>query len=121
MIIPCEKTQVTMSKDNDYIKLIHSKRWLALRRDYLTRHPLCERCRENDRLRTATEVHHKIPIESGHCYNEKSRLAYDPTNLMALCRECHINEHRAMHSCSQEEAGRRATAHRDWFKRTFID
>ena len=33
-----------MAKDKEYIKLIHTSRWLRLRRDVLSAHPLCQAC-----------------------------------------------------------------------------
>lgn len=110
-----------MAKDNDYIKLIHSKKWVKLRNIYLSRHPLCEICRRSERLRPATEVHHKKPIETGYTYADKERLAYDVNNLMALCSECHRNEHIAMRSGSNETRRQRTEDYKAWFKSEFID
>lgn len=53
-----------MAKDKDYIRMIHTARWLRLRRDKLTVQPLCERCEEEGRLAPATEVHHVLPVAS---------------------------------------------------------
>lgn len=85
-----------MAKDKDYRRLIHSRRWLMLRRDILTAHPLCENCQKTDRVALATEVHHRKPVESGINYAEKRRLMYDPGNLMALCHDCHVKIHTEM-------------------------
>ena len=110
-----------MARDANYNKIIHSKRWIALRRIYLAEHPLCEQCRKKELLRPAIDVHHVIPIETGNTYADKAKLAFDINNLMALCRECHVEEHRMMKSGSAEERQRRKDEHKDWFKRTFID
>ena len=67
-----------MAKDKDYIKLIHTPRWLRLRRDTLTAHPLCERCQAEGYITPAIEVHHRKPVEDGINYTEKYRLMYDP-------------------------------------------
>lgn len=45
-----------MAKDKDYIKLIHTPRWLNLRRAILSAHPLCERCEAQGYITPATEV-----------------------------------------------------------------
>ena len=54
-----------MAKDADYRRLIHTARWLRLRRDTLTAHPLCERCQVDGYVTPATEVHHVRPVEDG--------------------------------------------------------
>lgn len=85
-----------MAKDKDYIKLIHTPRWLRLRRAVLTSHPLCERCGDQGYITPATEVHHRRPVEYGVTYAEKCRLMYDVNNLRALCHDCHVKEHTGM-------------------------
>ena len=43
----------------------------------------CEACGAAGRL----EVHHRVPLHRGGA-------PYDPANLVALCRGCHIDAHR---------------------------
>lgn len=69
-----------MAKDKDYIRLIHTAKWLRLRRDKLNDTPLCERCEELGRVAAATEVHHVIPVEDGLTKQEKERLMFDYFN-----------------------------------------
>lgn len=95
-----------MAKDKDYRKLIHAPRWLRLRRDYLSEHPLCEQCQAEGYVTPATEVHHRKPVEYGINYNEKYRLMYNPDNLCALCHGCHVKIHTEM-GRSGKEATRR--------------
>ena len=85
-----------MAKDKDYIKLIHTSRWLQLRRATITLHPICEQCREDGYITPSTEVHHIVPVESAVTYREKERLMYDPTNLRSLCHRCHVEIHTHM-------------------------
>ena len=82
-----------MAKDKDYIKMIHTTQWLKLRRDVLTKHPLCESCREAGVLTPAVEVHHIVPVEDGLSKREKERLMFSPSNLRALCHACHAKIH----------------------------
>lgn len=96
-----------MSKDKDYRRLINSTRWLRLRRDMLTAHPLCQKCEEQGLITPATEVHHRRPVEYGLNYAEKYRLMYDADNLMALCHDCHVKEHIAMGRSGKEATRRR--------------
>lgn len=82
-----------MAKDATYRRLIHTARWLRLRRDKLSANPLCERCLEEGRVLAATEVHHVVPVEDAVNDAEKARLMFDPTNLRSLCHACHLQEH----------------------------
>ena len=109
-----------MAKDKDYKKLIHTVRWLHLRRDKLSAHPLCEMCYEQGRLTPATEVHHIIPVENGLTLTEKERLMYDPTNLRALCHGCHVRVHTEMGRCGKPQAVNRAKEHIKRFKEKFL-
>lgn len=96
-----------MAKDKDYIKLIHTPRWLNLRRAILSAHPLCERCEAQGYITPATEVHHRKPVEDGINYTEKYRLMYDVNNLRALCHDCHVKEHIEMGRSGKEATRRR--------------
>lgn len=72
-----------------------SKRWKDLRKAYFQEHPLCERCLKEGRITPAHDIHHRLsPFCKGLTPEEKDRRAFDPNNLMALCVECHIKEHR---------------------------
>ena len=70
-----------MAKDKEYNKLIHTTRWLKLRRDVLTAHPLCQRCKDNGLLTPATEVHHIRPVEEAFTHAERVQrmLRYIPS------------------------------------------
>ncbi|WP_337571891.1 HNH endonuclease signature motif containing protein [Prevotellamassilia timonensis] len=96
-----------MSKDKQYIKQIHTRRWLMLRREVLSRHPLCERCQAEGRTRAATEVHHITPVEEGVSPLDKRTLMFDAHNLQALCHECHVRTHTEL-----GRSGRQANADR---------
>lgn len=76
--------------------MIHTGRWLRLRRDKLSDYPLCERCEEEGRKTLAVEVHHVIPVEDGLTKQEKERLMFDYHNLRALCHDCHVKTHMEM-------------------------
>lgn len=91
-----------MAKDVDYRRMIHTKRWLRLRKAVLTERPLCERCRERGELTAATEVHHRVPVETALRRCEKEELMFNPGNLMAVCRRCHAEIHTEMGRCGRE-------------------
>lgn len=109
-----------MAKDSDYIRMIHTVRWVKLRRDKLSLHPLCERCEREGRVQAATEVHHVIPVERGLTADEKQRLMFDPHNLMALCHDCHVKTHTEMGRSGKKQAKATAKEHLQRFADKFL-
>lgn len=109
-----------MARDKDYKRMIHTERWLKLRRDKLTQCPLCERCKEEGRITPASEVHHIVPVENGISYREKERLMYDPHNLRALCHACHIKTHTEMGRSGKEARQKRNKEHLNRFVNKFL-
>ena len=91
-----------MSRSKDYQRLLNSKRWKMLRQEYLRAHPLCERCKAEGLIRSAIDVHHKVPVESAHTLMEMELLAFDWHNLQALCIPCHASIHKAERSHSKQ-------------------
>lgn len=63
-----------------------SPQWPKVRSEFLRRHGKCEACGTRNDL----NVHHVKPF---HLYPEKE---LDPTNLITLCRDCHL---RYGHAC----------------------
>ena len=100
-----------MERNKDYRKLIHATRWLQLRRDIITRHPLCEQCLADGYVTPATEVHHVVPVETAVTYREKVRLMYEPSNLRALCHNCHVKIHTGMGRSGREATRKRNDDH----------
>lgn len=82
-----------MAKDKDYKELIGTTRWLKLRRDTLSKQPLCVECEAEGIITPATELHHVTPVENGINRAEKIRLMYDPHNLRPLCHDHHVRVH----------------------------
>ena len=109
-----------MARNETYNRLMHTARWLRLRRAVLTAHPLCQRCEELGRLRAATEVHHVKPVESGLGPAEMALLAYDPLNLLALCHECHVKVHTEMGRSGKAQAKGRARERLERFVNKFL-
>ena len=87
-----------MSRNPQYQKLLNSKRWKQLRISYLREHPLCEVCLSQNKISSAIDVHHRVPVESAKTLEDMERLAYDRNNLQALCIPCHTEIHRQMRS-----------------------
>lgn len=92
-----------MSRSKTYQHLLNSKRWKSIRQDYLRAHPLCERCwADGEKISSAVDVHHKVPVESGRTLTEMVTLCYDRDNLQALCVPCHIAVHTEQRSHTRE-------------------
>lgn len=85
-----------MSHNRLYKSLINTQAWRALRAKVLSARPLCENCMQYGRITPATEVHHVRPIESVTSYASMRALAYDTSNLLCLCHECHASIHKDM-------------------------
>lgn len=109
-----------MAKDIRYRKLIHTARWLRLRRAVLMAHPLCEMCRAAGRVSAATEVHHVVPVETGRNMVEMEGLMFDRHNLMALCHRCHVKVHEGMGKGGKEERAKRAAGRLEDFGKRFF-
>lgn len=90
-----------------YTKLINSWRWQKLRRAHLEAHPMCEQCLKRGRVVAATEVHHMTPVSSVSDELGMERLAYDPSNLMSLCCQCHKDIHDIMPRCGNRRQSKR--------------
>ena len=91
-------TSATMrtQKTRDYYRLLHSRRWKALRREKLMRNLYCEVCGN-----PATEVHHIRPVETMPNLQQMELAMFDMQNLQSICHKCHVKAHRDMHSKSK--------------------
>lgn len=110
----------TMAKDKDYRRLIHTNRWVKLRRSKLTANPLCEDCFDMGYVTPATEVHHVKPVEDALTAADKEALMFDPHNLRSLCRACHIAAHVALGRGGKTHARRRAQEKLKSFTEKFL-
>ncbi len=88
---------------------------------YLSAHPICEDCEAQGRTTPANEVHHVIPIESAAGRPiDMQELAFNPCNLRALCRPCHIEAHRVLHSNSLSSSKERVRAELSAFASAYL-
>ena len=99
-----------MSRDATYIRMIHTGRWLKLRKAVLTAAPLCARCMRAGKLTPAAEVHHVTPVETAISPAEMERLMFDPSNLQGLCHACHVETHKEMGKGGRAETRKRNEA-----------
>ena len=110
-----------MSKNRLYIRLINAQRWRDCRNRQLRLHPLCQMCEKEGRITLAEEVHHIRPIESMNDAISMQSLAYDPTNLMSVCRECHHKIHAALMSHSKKAVRENNKRKTDQFFKRYFD
>nr|DAK48569.1 MAG TPA: HNH endonuclease [Caudoviricetes sp.] len=108
-------------RTKEYTRLMNSRRWRRLRAAYLSAHPVCEDCEQSGRTTIATEVHHIRPIEErAGRPDDMQALAFDPCNLRALCKACHIDAHRVLHSNSLSSSKERARAELTAFASAYL-
>lgn len=74
-------------------KIYTSAKWQKIRAAKLMNNPLCELCLAKGIIKPAIDIHHK---DSFMNYQGAMRLfkAYDSTNLLSLCKECHSALHK---------------------------
>lgn len=77
-------------------RLYNSQRWKKLRDTHLMFNPLCERCLKDGVTTSGAEVHHVRPISTARTLSEAEQLAFDSTNLMTLCVDCHHKVHQEL-------------------------
>ena len=88
-----DKVQDAKAHNEKWAHYYQDRRWKKLRDWFKLHHPLCEDCLINGRSVPADEVHHIRPFSSGATEDEKIALLLDPTNLICLCRTCHLKRH----------------------------
>ena len=75
-------------------ELYQSKRWKECREYMKMKYPLCQDCLKEGKVVPMEEVHHiKSPFVKGLSEEEKEKRAFDESNLVCLCKECHIKRH----------------------------
>lgn len=73
--------------------IYQTKRWKLLRKSYLLKHPLCEICLAKGIIEPAVDIHHKDSFLN-YYGDRRIEAAFNPSNLMALCKQCHSKLHK---------------------------
>lgn len=82
-----------MNKDPAIERFYTTTAWRKCRAAVLKEHSgLCQICLSKGLIEPAVEVHHIKPL-TAETVNDP-RIALDMSNLMALCAECHDEQHR---------------------------
>ena len=86
--------------DKEYQSIYSSSAWKKIRRVALTRaNGLCEQCMKQGKISYVEDVHHIIPIK------DDIKKAYDISNLICLCRSCHIEAHKSIDRSRKQGRG----------------
>lgn len=88
------QTRRNEGKRKERMAIYNSARWRKLREAKIISDPLCEMCLSRGVTRPATDVHHIQSFMDTKDMETRKVLAYDPTNLMSLCDECHSRIHK---------------------------
>ena len=113
----CKNQQQAKDKATIY----NSREWKHLTILKKRANPLCEQCIKDGEaagipggyIRSATCVHHIVPIETARTKEEMRRLAFDWNNLMSLCKSCHARIHKELGSNTAKIVRQRAEARQD--------
>ena len=107
----------------DKQEIYNSREWKELRIQKLRVNPLCEQCIKDGEaigipggyIRSATCVHHIVPIETAKTKDEMRRLAIDCglQGLKSLCFACHARIHKELGSNTAKIVRQRAEARQD--------
>ena len=84
---------VKYKKDNKSADFYGSMAWKRLRQTFISLHPLCQFCLENNKIEPAIELHHAVPFLRGGSEEERWELFLDEKNLIPLCSRCHTAVH----------------------------
>ncbi len=82
-------------RDKKYTQFYNSKAWKILRKQYITKHYLCEECKKEAKqnkeytIQLAEEVHHKEAIQTETGWIRR----LDENNLISLCHLHHDIAH----------------------------
>ena len=82
-----------MHHNADIERFYTTRAWRKSRESFLQeKGRLCEICLSKGLIEPAVHVHHKVPITADNLNDP--RITLDHSNLMALCEECHQEQHR---------------------------
>ena len=82
-----------MHHDAEIEQFYTSRPWRRCRESFLAeKGRLCEVCLSKGLIEPAVHVHHRTPITPETVGDP--RITLDHANLMALCEECHQEQHR---------------------------
>lgn len=91
-----KKVKYRHEKKEFYADKYNSIAWKRLRNVYYSLHPICEECVKRNVVTPAVEVHHKRKWSSGETEEEQWKLFLSESNLISVCKACHLGYHLKM-------------------------
>ena len=73
-------------------KVYNTPLWKNMRLKQVQEQPLCQVCEIEGKITLAEDVHHLISFV-GKNEMEKQQLAFNPDNIVSVCRKCHNEIH----------------------------
>lgn len=89
----CKKKKSITRNKRDFQEIYQDPRWISLRDWKRRENPLCEVCESLGRVKQMDDVHHIRPFWTGKNKDEVESLAFDPDNVMSVCKKCHADIH----------------------------
>ena len=87
---PIKKNNINISDNRkERQKIYQTSNWKKLRLAQITNHPLCQICLDKGIIKAAVDVHHIISFMTTNDLLKRNELAFNPDNLLSLCKECH--------------------------------
>lgn len=73
-------------------KIYNTPLWKGMRKTQVQQQPLCQVCEIEGKVKLAEDVHHLISFV-GKSEEEKQQLAFNPDNIISVCRKHHNEIH----------------------------
>lgn len=90
-----EKSKRVGSNKKDLrVKIYNDVKWVKLRAAHRMMHPFCEECLKKGEYKPMDDVHHVVSPFSFYDPNEIRYWAFNPDNVISLCRSCHNDKHK---------------------------
>ena len=80
--------------NNKWSRYYQDRRWKHLRDWYMSTHLICEDCMFEGKSVPAQECHHRVPFSYFTEEQDKIAALLDDTNIVALCKPCHMKRHK---------------------------
>ena len=82
-----------MHHDPEIERFYTTRAWRKCRQSVLDEHGgLCQICLSRGLIEPAVHVHHRVPLTQENINDP--RITLDSANLMALCENCHAEQHK---------------------------
>lgn len=74
-------------------EIYNTNKWRKLRNATFLQQPLCRVCELEGKITPTEDIHHLISLLSTNDPNLRRKIAFDPYNLIGVCKKCHNRIH----------------------------